>query len=202
MSSLAVAPDPVRPSGPTPLHVPRPRVGTPHARPAWADGTPPPGGTWAHDSVQGTLALAHLPVLDPPEIGCVEPGSCAGDWIAVPADLRTKLEQWTRRHLQGAVEVAAGDRPAMQLMRWCTSEVHHNLVRRASLVAHAGGHTPGQGRPAEALRPQVVSVRLQIIALDCYEACAHVRYGQRSRAVAARFEWRRKRWVNVALEFA
>jgi hypothetical protein len=37
---------------------------------------------------------------------------------------------------------------------------------------------------------------------DALEACVHVRYGRRSRAVAARFELVRGRWQCVALEFA
>lgn len=153
-------------------------------------------------TTQGTLALEYQPALDPPEVGHADPGSAAADWIAVPTEFRVHLEQWTRRHLQAAVEVAAGDRPAAQLVRWCAPEVHRDLVRRAHLVARAAGHPAGQGRGFDALHPQVVSARVQIIAMDCFEACAHIRYGQRSRALAARFEWRRDRWLNVALEFA
>ena len=36
---------------------------------------------------------------------------------------------------------------------------------------------------------------------DAVEASAHVRYGRRSRAVAARFEVVRDRWQCVALTF-
>lgn len=152
--------------------------------------------------VQGTLALDHLPLLDPPALDLVAPGTPAGDWIAVPAPLRAHLEQWTRRHFQAAVEIVAGDRPISQLARWCSPEVHQDLLRRSLLVARAGGHVAGQGRAGEVIRPAVVSTRLQVVAMDCFEASAHLRYGARSRALAGRFEWRRNRWVNVALDFA
>jgi hypothetical protein len=45
----------------------------------------------------------------------------------------------------------------------------------------------------------VVGVRTALIRSDAVEASAHVRYGRRSRAVAARFEVVRDRWQCVAI---
>lgn len=152
--------------------------------------------------VQGTLALDFVPLLEPPGLDPSVPGNPAGDWIAVPVEFRQHLEQWARRHFRAAAEVVAGDRPVSQLARWCTPEVHQDLVRRSHLVGRAAGHVPGAGRGPEAIRPAIISSRLQVVAMDCFEASAHLRYGERSRAMAGRFEWRRNRWVNVALDFA
>jgi hypothetical protein len=48
----------------------------------------------------------------------------------------------------------------------------------------------------------VVGVRTCFVDDGIVEAGLHVRYGRRSRAVAARFERRAGRWVCTALEFA
>lgn len=151
--------------------------------------------------VQDRFRLPLQPLLAPPAL-VVSPGNPSSDWIEVPVAVRSALAQWTSRHLQAVVEIAAGDRPASQLVRHCSPQVHQDPTRRALLSATAGGWVAGAGRPDGALRPHVVSTRLQVIAHDCYEASAHVRHGPRSRAVAARFEHRRNRWMAVALEFA
>jgi hypothetical protein len=41
-----------------------------------------------------------------------------------------------------------------------------------------------------------------MVRVDAAEACAHVRYGRRSRALAARFEVVRGRWQCVTLQFS
>lgn len=152
-------------------------------------------------SVQGTLALELTPRLDRPEVPHLRavPGA---DVATVTDDERTRLDRFVRRYLQVAVEVVAGDRPASQVVRHTTRGVYDDLVRRSVLVGRAGGHTPGGGRPGIAVRPAVLGCRTSLVRDDAVEACVHVRYGARSRAVAARFEVRRGRWVCVALEFA
>ncbi len=152
-------------------------------------------------SVQGTLALGFEPLLDPPDL-CSSPGESSSDRIALPPEMRLRLEQWTRRHLQAVVEIAGGDRPASQLVRWCVPSVHHDLTRRALLATQSGGLSATAGRRAGAARVKVLSVRLQIVAQDAFEACAHVSHGDRDRALAVRYEHRRNRWMAVALEFA
>lgn len=152
-------------------------------------------------SVQGTLALELTPHLDRPEVTHLRAVTGA-DLASLAADQRARLDRWVRRYLQVAVEIVAGDRPASQVLRHTDADVFADLTRRATLVARAGGHAPGGGRAAMAVRPAVLGCRTSLVRDDAVEACVHVRYGQRSRAVAARFEVLRGRWVCVALEFA
>jgi hypothetical protein len=121
----------------------------------------------------------------------------------VPIDrrVRGRLEQWSHRYAQAAVEIVGGDRPVTQLLRWTAPGVYEDLARRAHLVACAAGRRAGQGR-VQAVRPQVLGVRTCFVADDAAEVSAHVRYGRRSRALAIRFELRGDRWLCVALEFA
>jgi hypothetical protein len=153
-------------------------------------------------SVQGTLALDLSPRHAPPQpTAALLNGPGAGDVVAVDPALRRKLQQWAHRYVQAAVEIVGGDRPASQLLRWSTGEVYGDLHRRAQLVALAGGHQPGQGR-VQPVRPQVASVRTCFVSTGAVEAGIRVRYGARSRALAARFELKRGRWVCTALDFA
>jgi hypothetical protein len=141
-------------------------------------------------TVQGTLALDLEAVLDPP----------SRLHVADP-DGQPPVEQWARRFAQAAVEIVGGDRPPSQLLRWTTAEVYADLHRRAMLVARAGGHVPGAGRVIP-VRPQVRSVHTSFVAPTVAETSIHVRYGERSRAVAARFEQRKGRWLCTALDFS
>ncbi|GAB3088876.1 hypothetical protein GCM10027215_38110 [Nocardioides zeae] len=156
------------------------------------------------DAVQGTLALDLVPVLDPPPPAPARTGpAVAGpgaDVVRVDLRRRRRLESWAHRYVQAAVEIAGGDRPASQLLRWTAAPVHTDLARRGHLVARA--NVQGGGRAREIVRPQVRSVHAGFVAEDVAEISAHVRYGQRSRAVAARFELRARRWICTALEFA
>ena len=115
---------------------------------------------------------------------------------------RRSFEEWARRYAQAAVEIVGGDRPVTQLLRWSSREVYEDLQRRAQLVARAGRHQPGQGR-FQPVRPRVLGVHPCFINRDVVEVSTHVRYGERSRALAARFERTRDdRWRCTALEFA
>ncbi|MDN4174989.1 Rv3235 family protein [Nocardioides sp. SOB77] len=156
-------------------------------------------------SIQGTLALDLSPRLDPPPAHGPDGATSTG---VVPVDLRQRrgVEQWSRRFAQAAVEIVGGDRPVTQLLRWTTPEVYADLERRACLVARAGGHRPGVGR-VQPVRPKVLSVHSCFVTAVVVETSIHVRYGARSRAVAARFEERvakdgPTRWVCTALDFA
>lgn len=156
-------------------------------------------------AVQGTLALDLEQLLDPPTPPEVDlPAGAAGPGCdVVPVDLRARrdLERWARRFCQAAVEIAGGDRPPVQLSRWTSAAVLGDLSRRAQLVGQASVRG-GLGRSRETIRPQVRSVHAGFLSATCAEVSAHVRYGRRSRAVAARFERRADRWVCTALEFA
>jgi hypothetical protein len=142
-------------------------------------------------ATQGTLALDLQPRHDPPPATVVAFDSRAG----------RGADEWARRFAQAVVEIVGGDRPVSQLLRWTDREVYTDLQRRALLVARAGGHTPGQARVQPA-SPRVLSVHTAFVADDVIEASAHVKYGERSRAVASRFELHDDRWLCTALEFA
>lgn len=155
--------------------------------------------------VQGSLALdLHAVSLRAPQVDAdraeaqVVPIAQAGE---LARQRHLQGEVWAQRYLQAAVEIAGGARPPSQLVRWSTREVHEDLVRRAVLVSRAAGSGAGQHRPHPA-RPHLVSVRSSVIRPGVLETWAHVRYGERSRAVAARFELRQGRWCCTALEFA
>ncbi len=141
-------------------------------------------------AVQGTLALDLQPHLDPP----------SAEVVPIDQRRRRSVEAWAHRFAQAVVEIVGGDRPVAQLLRWTEQEVYADLHRRAVLVARAGGHVPGQARVQPA-RPRVRSVHLSFVSEAVVEASAHVRYGERSRAVASRFELRDGRWLCTALEF-
>ncbi|CUR60977.1 conserved hypothetical protein [metagenome] len=161
-------------------------------------------------TTQGTLALDLTPRLEPPRLappsatadgsGAPAPG---GDVVGIDIVARRQLEGWARRYAQAVVEIVNGDRPASQLVRWTSPRVHEELARRAQIVARAGVHQAGQGRGRRpVVRPAVVNVRSCFISPAVAEVSVHVRYGQRSRAVAARFEHRDQKWICTALEFA
>jgi hypothetical protein len=151
-------------------------------------------------SIQGTLALDLLPHHDPPE-GAPTAGLPGADVVPIDLHVRDRLEQWSHRYAQAAVEIVGGDRPVSQLLRWTAGDVYDDLARRAQLVARAAGRRAGHDR-IQSVRPQVLGVRTCFVADDVAEVSAHVRYGQRSRALAIRFELRDDKWICVALEFA
>ena len=157
-------------------------------------------------TVQGTLALDLGPRLDAPEPALTSYGARAGDapgLDVVPVDLvrRRRFEQHAARIGAALVEIVGGDRPVSQVLRWTTPEVYQDLARRAHLVAAAVGRRPGTGG-MQSVRPQLVALHSSFVSEHCAEVSLHVRYGARSRAVAARFEVVRERWQVTALEFA
>lgn len=151
---------------------------------------------------QGTLALELQPYVEPPTTRPVPRPRAGADAVEIAPSDRSNLEQWAHKYARVVVEVISGDRPASQLLRWTRPRIYADLVRRAQLVARAGGHTPGQGRRRTAIRPVVRSVRLCFVTDEAAEAAIHVRYGNRSRAIAARFELVEGRWQCAALDFS
>jgi len=158
-------------------------------------------------SVQGTLALDLDPRRDPPPVptgraGFADRAEPSGaDVIPIDRHRRRELERWAWRYSQAAVEIVGGDRPVSQLLRWTTREVYDDLTRRAQLVARAGGHRPGEAQ-VQPVRPVVAGVHSCFVGADVAEVSVHVRYGRRSRALAARFVQLDGRWQCNALEFA
>jgi hypothetical protein len=153
-------------------------------------------------STQGTLALELAPRLDPPSVQESTP-ALRGDVVSIDVLVRRQLESWSRRYAQAVVEIVNGDRPASQLVRWTSPRVYEELSRRAQIVARAGVHQAGLGRGRRpVVRPAVQNVRTCFINPGVAEVSVHVRYGDRSRAIAARFEHHDTRWICTALEFA
>ena len=152
-------------------------------------------------SVQGTLALELGPRLDVPETDVPSRRGVGVDVVAVDLVRRRRFEQHAARIGAAVVEIVGGDRPVSQVLRWTTPEVYQDLARRAHLVAAAVGRRPGAGG-VQSVRPHLVAAHTSFISERCAEVSLHVRYGERSRAVAARFELIRDRWQVSALEFA
>lgn len=154
--------------------------------------------------VQGTLALDLQPRHDPPPVlpSPRRPSEAAeADVVPIDRAQRRHVDAWVSRFGQAAVEIVGGDRPPSQLLRWTSAEVYAELERRAQVVGRAGHHHPGQAR-VQPVRPKVVSVHSFFVSPLVVEASLHVRYGARSRALAARFEHRRDRWICTALQWA
>jgi hypothetical protein len=148
-------------------------------------------------SVQGSLALDLTPRTAPPRPRLRS--ARALDLVAVEAAARRQVDAFVGRYLQAVVEVAAGDRPVTQVLRHTVPEVYDDLSGRARTVIAAAALAPGQLRGPNPARPVVLGVRTAVVRDDAVEASAHVRYGRRSRAIAARFEVVRDRWQCVAI---
>jgi hypothetical protein len=106
------------------------------------------------------------------------------------------VEPWAHRFSQAVVEAIGGVRPVSQLVRWTTRSVYRDLERRVRVLSEARHG----GRVASLVRPQVVSVRVCHPSPGVAEVAVTVRHGQRTRALAARLEFRRDLWCCTALE--
>jgi hypothetical protein len=139
-------------------------------------------------TTQGTLALdlgglAGEPAT--PELRVVPPAN------GPAPEVRT----WAARFAQAVVEVIGGDRPLSQLLRWTNALVYQELDRRVRILARTSPHRSR----IRSLRPQVQSVHVFQPGPASAEVSVHVRYGQRSRAIAARLELVGGRWSCTAL---
>jgi Family of unknown function (DUF6459) len=142
---------------------------------------------------QGALALT-FPL--PSGVDCV-PRSTALTLVQ-PGPPRTgeveACEAWVARYLQAVVEVLSGDRPLTQLIRWTDSAVYTEIARRRELLASR------QARSSRSGRPHVATVHICHPTADTAEVAARVTTGMRSRAIAARLDLRRDRWLCTALQ--
>ncbi len=150
-------------------------------------------------SVQGSLALDLTPRTAPPRPRLRSTRTL--DLVPVAAAERGQVDAFVGRYLQAVVEIAAGDRPVSQVLRHTVAEVYDDLSGRSRAIATALGTAPGRVRGPNPARPVVIGVRTAMVRGDAVEASAHVRYGRRSRAVAARFEVVRDRWQCVAISW-
>lgn len=154
-------------------------------------------------SVQGALALDLVASQAPPDVVPPAPRVAAADVVLVHPSTRREVEKWVGALAQAVVEVVSGDRPASQLVRWLHGSLHREVAYRAAVVARAGAHRAGQGRPRRnpATRPQVTSVHVSFTDSRHVEFCAVVRHGSRSRFLAGCIRRRRDRWTCTELEF-
>lgn len=140
---------------------------------------------------QGALALRYqaAPELNvvpaPPVLRLVPTGPSLPD-----------PQAWATRLVQALAEVLAGDRPIAQLVRWTDSVVFTDLNRRVRVLGLTTTATARGSKERSAIR----SVRVFTPATEVAEVAAHVRYGERSRAMALRLEVHRGRWVCTALQ--
>jgi len=153
-------------------------------------------------STQGTLALDLTPRLDPP-VAPAGVGAPGADIVPIDARVRRELVISSHRFVESAVQIVSGDRPSSQVLRTSTRRVRDDLQRRAELVARAGMHSAGMGRGRRPLvTPRVRKILPCFVAPGIAEVSAVVKYGERCRAVAARFEYTDDRWICTAIEFA
>jgi hypothetical protein len=145
---------------------------------------------------QGALALSYpLPsgldtVPQTRALTVVTPMTDAVEAAAPPA------ETWAARFVQAVVEVLIGDRPLTQLIRWTDEQVYDDLDRRLRVVLGRRTGTTVRGG-----RHQVATVHVCQVSDDRAEVAARVTNGRRSRAVAARLDLHRGRWVCTAIQF-
>lgn len=113
---------------------------------------------------------------------------------------------WAARMCQALVEVMHGARPAAQVMRWTTPEVHAALARRGASAARRGvarglsDRTARPGTVTRTVRTRVTRVRVCHPCADVAECAVVVIDGTRVRAVAMRLIGRDGRWVVEALQ--
>lgn len=144
---------------------------------------------------QGVLALqwplpSGLPVVPlPPEgVRVVRHGPVCSPAHGGEVAQRPEPGAWVARLVQAVVEVLAGDRPLLQLMRWLDLEVYEHLAEH---ITNRPGRTPGaRPGPVRAVR----SVHLCEPRAGVVEAAVVVGSGARVRAVAVRLEGARGRW--------
>jgi hypothetical protein len=106
-------------------------------------------------------------------------------------------QAWAGRYVQAVVEVIAHLRPVSQLARWTAADVYSELARLHRVASTRRRDDVDRSRPA---RQTVVSVRVVRLSPQVAEVAARVVEGERSRAVAARLDFRRGRWTCTALE--
>ena len=121
--------------------------------------------------------------------------------VARPADVDPAAPSlpapgpWVARLAPAILEVIAGERPAGQLRRWVSRELHETLSRRHAVALR---HPAGKARAPQCRR--VRSVRICQPAPNVVEASAVVVGASRARAVAVRLEAVKGRWLATAIE--
>ncbi len=102
---------------------------------------------------------------------------------------------WCQRFVPALVEVLGGERPLSQVSAYVTPKVAEGLRGRVSALARAGA--PGRAGHRRAV---VRSLRITEPADGVVEACATVRRGERTVALALRLEAREGRWRATVVQ--
>lgn len=144
---------------------------------------------------QGALALT-FPLVSGLE---AEPASAALSVLAARPAPRHSVpdpDQWASRFLQAVVEVVSSDRPLTQLARWTNPQVFAEVARRRQRIAvHRSPTTVRAGRQ------HIATVHVARPGPGIAEVAARVAAGGRSRALAARLDFERERWLCTAIDF-
>ncbi|MGI8578716.1 MAG: Rv3235 family protein [Nocardioidaceae bacterium] len=105
-------------------------------------------------------------------------------------------QAWAARFVQAVIEVVSSDRPITQLVRWTDPRVYTEIARRQQRVA---AHRSATAVPVR--RQQVATVHISYPSNASAEVAARVSFSGRSRAIAARLDFRRGRWQCTAICF-
>lgn len=134
------------------------------------------------DYVQGTLAVDF-------DRGCSD--SYFGPQATASRDL-PEPGPWAQQMIRVALEVCDGVRPAGQLTRWCTPEIHDRLARRGLLARR---------RRQRQRHPNRVRALLTCRPADgVVEVSAVVTHNTRARALALRMVGVDGRWLITAFD--
>lgn len=104
---------------------------------------------------------------------------------ASPLSELPNLEDWVGKYVVSLVEICGGNRPVQQLARWTHRVTYQQLI---TLI--------GSWKPLPKIRKFYISEPLEGIA----EVTITLRFDQRVRALALRFEGVEKRWVCSKME--
>lgn len=158
------------------------------------------GRTATSPAVQGTLALDLVPpVPTEPEPPLPDPLAPVGvGWDDDPPSRTDPVElpdprRWAAMIAQAVVEIVAGRRPPVQVVRWLEAPVYERVRRSAEAAA-----TRGARRAGTPVRVRRVRVSTDLDA--AVEAVVVVDDGLRCRALALRLEALDGRWLCSALE--
>ena len=96
-----------------------------------------------------------------------------------------ELHQWTMRFAVGVLEIWAGRRQPAQLNSWCHRVIYRELVRKSGSEKEVGRiRSIHQSEPLDGICESTITVR----------------FGNRLRAMAIRFEGVDGRWLCTALD--
>lgn len=141
-----------------------------------------PGASSAPSFVQGTLAVDF-------------DRSCEDTYFGPQATAACDLPEpgpWARAMIRASLEVIDGARPAHQLSRWTTPEVHDRLARRGLLSRRRRTHP---------CHPNTVRALLTCEPTDgVVEVSAVVAHGGRVRALAVRMVGVDHRWLITVFD--